>query len=61
MYFLREVNFICSFHNQQNYTVNAHASLTILKNRNKVHELQKTVTEQTHQNSKWRAFSVFIN
>jgi len=60
MYFLREVHFICSLHNHQNHTVNAHASLTFLKNRNKTSELQKTVTEQTQQTSKWRAFPGFI-
>jgi len=59
MYFLR-VHFICSLHKHQNHTVNAHASLTFLKNRNKTHELQKTVTKQTQQNSKWRAFPGFI-
>jgi len=57
MYFLREVTFICSLHNHQYHTVNKHASLTFLKNRNKTSELQTTVTEQTQQDSKWRAFT----
>jgi hypothetical protein len=60
MYFLREVHFICSLHNHQNHTVNAHASLTFLKDRNKTCELQKIITEQTQQNSKWGAFPGFI-
>jgi hypothetical protein len=60
MNFLREVHFICSLHNHQNHTVKTHASLTFLKNRNKTSELQQTVTKQTQQDSKWRAFPGFI-